>query len=81
MNKTTKKVQGPLYAVRTNPNGDPLITDEKDRVIASVWKAEFAPLLAAAPELYAACKAALEEGDDYKAIEQLKAAIAKAEGR
>ncbi len=32
-------------------------------------------------DLLAACKAALEEGYDYVAIEKLKAAIAKAEGR
>lgn len=40
-----------------------------------------ARLIAAAPDLLAACKLALEEGDDYIAIKAIKAAIAKAEGR
>jgi hypothetical protein len=39
-----------------------------------------ARLIAAAPDLLAACKMALNEGDDHKAIEAIKAAIAKAEG-
>ena len=93
----TKQAQGhtpgSLYAVRMNPSGDLLITDEKDRVIASVWKAEFAPLLAAAPELNdvlglletAARRYAL--GDDLdsayllRLCERAKITIARAEGR
>lgn len=42
---------------------------------------EDARLIAAAPDLLAACKAALEKGDDYVSMNMLKDAIAKAEGR
>lgn len=39
-----------------------------------------ARLIAAAPDLLAACKGAVEDGDDYRAMKRIKAAIAKAEG-
>ena len=37
-----------------------------------------ARLIAAAPDLLEACRMALEEGDDYKALKAVKAAYAKA---
>ena len=39
-----------------------------------------ARLIAAAPDLLAACKGALEDGDDFRAMKRIQAAIAKAEG-
>lgn len=38
-------------------------------------------VMAAAPALLAACKMALEEGDDFKAMQALREAIAQAEGK
>jgi hypothetical protein len=44
------------------------------------FKEETARLFAASADLLAACENALEDGDDYHAIEVIKAAIAKAKG-
>lgn len=70
--------------------------DSRCRVEASIWTAdgircvaqmvrsEDAPLIAAAPDLLAACRyivEAGESGDEVTAIEKARAAIAKAEGR
>ena len=40
-----------------------------------------ARLIASAPDLLAACKNALTDGDELRAMNMIKAAIAKAEGR
>lgn len=40
-----------------------------------------ARLIAAAPDLLAACKAALDMGDEFEAEKMIRAAIAKAEGK
>ena len=76
---------GPKYVIHS---------DAKDITLAvtSGWGARYAAEEAANAafivracnsyaDLLAACHAALEEDDDYKAMEQIKAAIDKAEGR
>lgn len=72
--------------------GESVTSELRFSVTAKIGKTQFpftiletgneasARLIAAAPDLLEACKAALTEGDDYKAQEMLKAAIRKAEG-
>lgn len=51
------------------------------RLVSSVYDPDDAMLISAAPDLLAACKQALDDGDDYAAMQSIKAAIAKAEGK
>lgn len=65
-----------------NSQGEAIATVPHVRGHSSITQDEAkanARLIAAAPDLLEACKAALTEGDDYVAMEKIKAAIRKAE--
>lgn len=83
---TTKHT--PWHIGVKQPSSDKFIYGSKGEEIADCVRLTNFPdenlanarLIAAAPDLLEACKAALSEGDDYKAMEMIKAAVLKAEG-
>lgn len=75
----------PLHVQHHSPHEPLLLCQVGGRLIAEVREAhaEYAPLLAAAPDLLDACRRVLEElreGVGITCLTELKTAIAKAEG-